>query len=181
MGVRVPSCAQRSGRHRLDAGRFFCGFAARLARLKPQVIAASLQVMRLGVRGYGVRPLCGRQVWGRRDPKLRSAYLGFSGVSPLRGFVAAEAVGYRDKFSGRCRASCLRRDARHLQSRYYLSALPTALAVLPIRSLYKAVLQHVLFRLLSIAGGGKPSSRSAYSVSGWRRGLPNPASRRDGS
>ena len=45
--------------------------------------------MRLGVRGYGVRPLCGREVMGRRDPKLRSAYLGFSGVLPLRGFVAA--------------------------------------------------------------------------------------------
>ena len=161
MGVRVPSCAQRSGRQRLDAGRFFCGFAARLARLKPQVIAAALQVSGywLWVRGLG-----------------RYAAIGWWG-----GFVAAEAAGYRDKFSGRCRASCLRRDARHLRSRYYLSALPTALAVLPIRSLYKAVLQHVLFRLLSIAGGGKPSSRSAYSVSGWRRGLPNPASRRDGS
>ena len=37
--------------------------------------------------GYGVRPLCGRRVWGRCHPKLRSAYLGFSGVSPLRGFL----------------------------------------------------------------------------------------------
>ena len=36
-----------------------------------------------------VRPLCGREVMGRRDPKLRSAYLGFSGVAPLCGFVAA--------------------------------------------------------------------------------------------
>ena len=160
---------------------FFCGYAARLARLKPQVIAAALQVSGYEVMRLMVRPLCGRWMVGWRDPKLRSAYLGFSEVPPLCGFVADEAVGYRDKFSGRCRASCLRRDARHLRSRYYLFALPTALAVLPIRSLYKAVLQHVLFRLLSIAGGGKPSSRSAYSVSGWRRGLPNPASRRDGS
>ena len=137
---------------------------------------------RLAVTGYGLGGWAAMRPWGGWCcHKLRSAYLGFSEVPPLCGFVAAEAVGYRDKFSGRCRASCLRRDARHLRSRYYLSALPTALAVLPIRSLYNAVLQHVLFRLLSIAGGGKPSSRSAYSVSGWRRGLPNPASRRDGS
>ena len=46
--------------------------------------------------GYGVRPLCGRRVvWWWCDPKLRSAYLGLSGVSPLRGFIAAVAAGYR--------------------------------------------------------------------------------------
>ena len=41
-------------------------------RLKPQV------------RGYKV---IGVGVGGRHHPKLRSAYLGFSGVSPLRGFL----------------------------------------------------------------------------------------------
>ena len=48
-------------------------------------VAAGYEVIWLWV--MGVRPLCGRRVWGRCHPKLRSAYLGFSGVSPLHGFL----------------------------------------------------------------------------------------------
>ena len=64
---------------------------------KRESVAAEAAVQlccRLWVGGYGVRPLCGRRVVGWCDPKLRSAYLGFSGVSPLCGFIAAEAAGY---------------------------------------------------------------------------------------
>ena len=87
VGVRVPSCAQRSGRHRLDAGRFFCGFAARLARLKPQVIAAALQVSGywLWVRGLGryaaigwwggVTPSCAPLTWGSLKCRRYAALL----------------------------------------------------------------------------------------------------------
>ena len=48
-------------------------------------VAAGYEVIWLWV--MGVRPLCGRRMVGWRCPKLRSAYLGFSGVSPLRGFL----------------------------------------------------------------------------------------------
>ena len=71
-----------------------------------KVIVASLQVkgycrpggrlLRLLAAGYEVMG-CGRYaavgVGGRHHPKLRSAYLGFSGVSPLSRLFAAYAAG----------------------------------------------------------------------------------------
>ena len=39
-------------------------------------------------------------VWGWYHPKLRSAYLGFSEVPPLRGFYCGYAAGYRLRVIG---------------------------------------------------------------------------------
>ena len=107
-GGVTPSCAP------LTWGSLECCRSAAFLRLKPQGycrLAAGYEV-----RGYGVRPLCGRQVWGRRDPKLRSAYLGFSGVLPLRGFFAAKAAGF-NPLGTLCHSPYLPRKQRETPAR----------------------------------------------------------------
>ena len=65
-----------------------CSFAAGLGVIA--AVAAGYEVIWLWVRGCGRYAAVG--VGGRHHPKLRSAYLGFSGVSPLRGFFMAIAI-----------------------------------------------------------------------------------------